>query len=506
MKAADVYSVILKYGFFPDRVCGMLSSENFGEWVIKNDAFIQSLDKNKVFKIQNYKATRNNNAPRYFGLIHPEAYCRLSYCIRTNWSKIFPTISSFSAYESTSMIRPSLSNKDRRLFSMKSYDKPENEYDLLLDKQMGAKFVVKLDIASCFPSIYTHSIPWALVGKDVSKANNDQNEWFERLDSACRKAQDKETIGLPIGSDTSNLFAEIILVQIDKLLTKKYKYIRFIDDYTCYCKDTSEAEEFIADLSRELEKFRLKLNVKKSKIVTLPSPINESWVRQLRQLSKKGELKRGQKNDVIDFLDLASELFKKNPNESPIRYAVTVLSKKNIKDFITYKLILNYILNLCVLYPYIIDQLGDLILKGVHDFKIRRKDILDSVEVILNQIIDEHILFARTDAIAWSFNYAIIYSLKINNSEKVMEIAQDQEDYTMLLMLYLYSKKNSLNMDFDSIIKRIANMSDKEATEAWLFEYEYCRIENKPFLDNPFLEKIRNDRVSFLDKSLLGVL
>ena len=34
------------------------------------------------------------------------------------------------------------------------------EPDLLI----GKKYIVKADISTCFPSIYTHSIPWALVG------------------------------------------------------------------------------------------------------------------------------------------------------------------------------------------------------------------------------------------------------------------------------------------------------------------------------------------------------
>ncbi len=40
------------------------------------------------------------------------------------------------------------------------------EPDLLI----GKRYLVKADISTCFPSIYTHSIPWALIGKDDAKA------------------------------------------------------------------------------------------------------------------------------------------------------------------------------------------------------------------------------------------------------------------------------------------------------------------------------------------------
>lgn len=42
------------------------------------------------------------------------------------------------------------------------------EPDLLI----GKRYVVKADISTCFPSIYTHSIPWALAGKATAKKNS----------------------------------------------------------------------------------------------------------------------------------------------------------------------------------------------------------------------------------------------------------------------------------------------------------------------------------------------
>ena len=43
------------------------------------------------------------------------------------------------------------------------------ELDLLIQKNEINRYLVKADISTCFPSIYTHSIPWAIVGKQQSK-------------------------------------------------------------------------------------------------------------------------------------------------------------------------------------------------------------------------------------------------------------------------------------------------------------------------------------------------
>ena len=56
----------------------------------------------------------------------------------------------------------------KSLFEMKSY---ESKYELATEDSLivGKKYCVTADISSCFPSIYTHAIPWALIGKNKAK-------------------------------------------------------------------------------------------------------------------------------------------------------------------------------------------------------------------------------------------------------------------------------------------------------------------------------------------------
>lgn len=112
------------------------------------------------------------------------------------------------------------------------------EIELLL----GAKYVANVDISTCFPSMYTHSLPWALVGKDFAKKNRSSQYWFNELDFYVRGTTNGETHGILIGPHASNVLSEIILVCIDnELLEKGWKYIRNIDDYTCYVNSYEDA-------------------------------------------------------------------------------------------------------------------------------------------------------------------------------------------------------------------------------------------------------------------------
>ena len=63
----------------------------------------------------------------------------------------------------------------RRIFEMNYKDWRTDgnpELDLLFHEDGASRYLVKADISTCFPSIYSHSIPWALVGKETAKKNH----------------------------------------------------------------------------------------------------------------------------------------------------------------------------------------------------------------------------------------------------------------------------------------------------------------------------------------------
>ena len=62
----------------------------------------------------------------------------------------------------------------------------------------GPHVLLLADIARFYPSAYTHSIPWALHGKSVAKANRGPSFLGNRIDTLMRAAQDGQTVGFPI--------------------------------------------------------------------------------------------------------------------------------------------------------------------------------------------------------------------------------------------------------------------------------------------------------------------
>ena len=103
------------------------------------------------------------------------------------------------------------------------------------DISLGKRYLVQADISKCFPSIYSHAIPWAIATKEVAKQTvYDDSLWYNKLDLEVRNSTNGETHGLLIGPHTSNILSEIILCRIDEELSKKWDYVRNIDDFSCY--------------------------------------------------------------------------------------------------------------------------------------------------------------------------------------------------------------------------------------------------------------------------------
>ena len=91
------------------------------------------------------------------------------------------------------------------------------------------------DLSEFYSSLYTHSVPWAIHGKAAAKAQRRVSALYgNRLDELLRTAQDHQTVGIPIGPDTSLIVAELVLSAVDRKLARHIANIlglRYMDDF-----------------------------------------------------------------------------------------------------------------------------------------------------------------------------------------------------------------------------------------------------------------------------------
>lgn len=149
------------------------------------------------------------------------------------------------------------------------------------EKRFG--WLLKLDIQKCFDSVYTHSIEWALYGKDTVKNDRDAHSstFAQRFDVLIRSMNDDETHGILIGPEVSRLFAEVILQRIDVDIQRRleghglesgrdYLMLRYVDDYFVFLKDTKSTETIVQAVSLALREFRFHLNTAKQELSSTP--------------------------------------------------------------------------------------------------------------------------------------------------------------------------------------------------------------------------------------------
>lgn len=168
----------------------------------------------------------------------------------------------------------------RTYFSYEHYTNIYKFYESYKYQRAEKKFqkLVKFDIQSCFDSIYTHSIAWALNGgKDVYKEHfkSDDNTMGYLWDKIMQRMNYNETNGIVIGPEFSRIFAEVILQQIDSIVQSKlrskdiinnvnYQCFRYVDDYFFFYNDDNVKEEALVLFINELKTYKLTISNEKT--------------------------------------------------------------------------------------------------------------------------------------------------------------------------------------------------------------------------------------------------
>ncbi|MFC0202917.1 antiviral reverse transcriptase Drt3b [Novosphingobium soli] len=147
------------------------------------------------------------------------------------------------------------------------------------------KYLKIIDVSRCFFNIYTHSISWAIKGKDFSKLNKTSFSFEARFDELMQSANYGETNGIVVGPEISRIFAEIIFQDIDRqvsnslkprLNNRDYAVRRYVDDFYIFSNSLSEVDEIVVNIARNLEEYKLFINDSKTVVLSRPfiSPIS----------------------------------------------------------------------------------------------------------------------------------------------------------------------------------------------------------------------------------------
>lgn len=270
--------------------------------------------------------------------------------------KNYKNLKSFFGYRKISNIH--------QFFESNDYHSCEQKYNNM----------AQLDISKCFDSIYTHSIAWATLDRELVKRSiattgmgSLTGSFPDDFDSLMQKQNYNETNGILIGPELSRIFSEIILQRIDYNIREKlssiginhhedYEAFRYVDDYFIFFNDEHTYKQIVGEMEACLNKFKLGLNTEKELIYHKPI-ITEITIAK-RKISKlldenikldreatedkddtgknivEGTLKVESKPLITAYKTILAE--SGADYKSVINYTLTIIERKVVKIFKTY--------------------------------------------------------------------------------------------------------------------------------------------------------------------------
>jgi hypothetical protein len=345
--ADDISTWLLEHGYFPESnvlppsfsVCDFHLKENKGVHKKK----IGDLSREKLCNISYPKTLLNS---RVFSLQHPDFYHDAVIYLNQNWHHVvdhlFHTDLKIYSYSlPIPLNRSDEGNLGKLRIGRMIYEWLEMaEKDLVIDSRKY-NFIVRTDITNFYPSVYTHSIGWALHGR-IEAFNDAKSGEFKlygnKIDRLFHYSNDGKTNGIPIGSALSDLIAEIILTAVDKSISQKmqentdidYLAVRFKDDYRVLCQTEDEGKIFLQTLTKELLEYNLNLNENKTIFLNLPEGLYRQHDREYFPHSLKRRLRISFKEFEHTLL-IALEVHRKYPSTSILEKFLSEIVNDNYK-------------------------------------------------------------------------------------------------------------------------------------------------------------------------------
>ena len=137
------------------------------------------------------------------------------------------------------------------------------------------QYMVHTDVMSCYASIYTHSISWALHTKSVAKACRfDPTLVGNLIDQRIQDIREGQTNGIPQGSLLMDFVAEMILGYADLELSNalsrhqigNFRILRYRDDYRIFVDSKEDGSTILKYLAEVMIGLGLQLRPEKTEI------------------------------------------------------------------------------------------------------------------------------------------------------------------------------------------------------------------------------------------------
>jgi len=488
----------IEKGFLPKELVPAFTTEMLANNLDK----ISDINPKQVSsKLVPYSFPKSKYSRRVLGIPNPRHQSILCNYLSQNWSYIHQFIS-----------RSPLCKK----FPLSSTRRAVSSYPINLpaERAMSSatyRYRLYADISRFYSTIYTHSIPWALHRKEIAKTKKTDKSLIGNLiDEYVRNTQDQQTLGIPIGPDSSFVISEIIASCVDNILVDKSGFelqgFRYVDDYYLYFNNYSEAEKTLSEITIILQEFELEINSIKASIIELPEPIESIWVSEIRRCRiniNKNSNEAEQNSDILTYFSKVYEYSKLFPDDTVIKYALSRINKTHILES-TWGICESFILQSIITAPNAISVATEILLRYSNKgYSLNRDKISEAIHLIILQ----HSVLNHSHETSWALWLSKALSIPIRE-DVAQKIAQLKEDSIVALITLDLRNSSLIQGDIDVNDWKEIVTHDNLYSKNWLLCYEgnikgyFSTSETTNFIDSDnFFSTLKQNNVSFYDSS-----
>lgn len=363
-------------------------------------------------------------------------------------------------------------------------------------------YQVKSDISKFYASIYTHSIPWFIHTKSIAKSNRtDLTLLGNLLDKILRTGNSGQTVGIPIGPDTSLIIAEIINCEIDNILQTKFKsdnikFFRFIDDIYIYCDSYTEAEKAFKFYQKTLSEYQLDINEEKTEITKTPFTFDSIWSIELGSFKFRNNPK-SQITDLERFTSLSFEFAIRNPKDSVLLFSTQVLKGISLynENWDFYE---SVILKILLTEPRTFDVIAQILCSN------KSRVSRTKLKSVLTKIMENHITKGHNYEITWALTLSKEFKLKLKNT--IAKVIFESNDFISILVALDLKNLGLINSTVDTSFLETELIEDNLVNEFWLFTYEatfkgWLVAPTNILEDNEFFKILKDNNIYFYDET-----
>lgn len=514
-------AALLSKGWFPKELPPAFTTESFGKNAseILSDWKKTGVFETKPLKLRRGKKIKRNSyiydlphsdaellskpkrghERRNIAITHPIPQAILSYEIAYNSKRLQRWLSK----QQFSLDRIAISHEFERSVREINFDIHSVKKAFI---KSTADWLVKTDINRFYPSIYTHSIAWAAYGKERVKGHleNYKGSLADRLDLLVRACNRNQTVGIPIGPETSRIIAEVISARIDYEFRAKVSDIavrqidRLQDDWFIGVDSLEMAEKTLSVISNVYRDFGLEINGSKTSVDRVISIAEDAWVSEIRAfLSHKSGPISGSR--LKELLSLCLRMQVQFPRENVVGYVLSVIEGNYLMPS-DVGILESFLLQAATSAPIALDRICRIMINTNHFFgNISRSRIESRFTTLAERCLSNGYIYE----VIWLLYTLRGLRIKLN-SRMISELMESSQHSSTVLILLDMEEKGLVAQKLPKVTwESSINAEAIHTSPTWLLAYEGIRrgwlVDRNSVMKTPFFSAMTSRDISFYD-------